>query len=361
MENTTNPFLNPEWQRLQQECIEALFSQKPRPSENPQSTHRQQVWNEALSRWSQSAREFVPEAGGKLFETVLNQSRQFYSIADNFTGLLQAMLASNRQADEWRSIMGSHFKKMKTQFDTSEMPHDPWNTISLLFQSPAFNHWQKAYSAIFPQDAGQEDIDKLLERLSALPAFGPVREFQDKIARATHLWKAYQKKLQEYHSVLSGLGKIALDRLEQKIIELANNKNKITSLRQIYNLWIDANEEVYARFAFTEEHARLYGELVNALMACRQQCNLFMDTILGAMNMPTGEGMNTVYKRQHQMMQALRDTIEKQQQMELGLEKFQTRLERVSSSVGKAKPSVKQKASSGKNVIKKKKMVRKPK
>ncbi len=361
MENNANPFLNSDWLSLQQQFIDALSSLNPDQAKTNQSNGAQPGWNEALEHCCQAADKILPGGGKSLFDNILQQTRLYYSITDNFAGLLRDMSVADRHTDEWRAIMASHFAKMQAQFDADGNSGKTWNNMASLFRSSALDGWEKAVSGmhIFPEDIFKhsflDDIEKLQERLTAVPGIGPTREFQDKLARAIRLWKDYQKKSRDYHSALSQLGKLALDRLEQKILELADADKKISSLKQIYNLWIDSNEEVFARFAFKQEHASLYGDLVNSLMHYRRQSNEIMDGILSAMNMPTGEGMNTVYRRQRQMMHTLRGSIEIQKQMEKSFQELQASLDRINSSTDKAKPGSSSKSAASNTKVKKKK------
>lgn len=352
MENNANPFLNSDWLSLQQQFIDALSSLNPDQAKTGKSKGAQPGWNEALDQCCKAADKILPGVGRSLFDNILQQTRLFYAITDNFAGLLREMSGSDRHSNDWRVILASHFAEMKAQFDADSIGSKSWNIMSSLFRSSSLDGWEKAVSGmpVFPEDIFNDNIEKLQERLTAVPGIGPTREFQDKIARAIRLWKDYQKKSRQYHSALSQLGKLALDRLEQKIVELAEADKKISSLKQIYNLWIDSNEEVFARFAFKEEHARLYGELVNSLMHYRRQSNEIMDAILSALNMPTGAGMNTVYRRQRQMMHTLRGSIEMQKQMENSFQQLQASLNRINSNSGKSKSR-----SSSRSAVKKKK------
>jgi len=331
MDKNTNPFLNSDWLSLQQQYIDALSSLNPQQNKSASSHAGQQGWNEALNHWQKAVEKFMPGEGRSLFDNVLHQARLYYSIAEDFRVMLRDISATDRHTDDWREIMASHLGKMKSEFDFDDQTSKNQGPLASWFRAYPLDGWDKVTCgmAVFPEgpmgNPLEQDIEKLQERLSAIPGIGPTREFQDKIASATRLWKDYQHKYREYHAVLSQLGKLALDRLEQKIIEMADLGKKISSLRHIYNLWIDSNEEVFGRVAFNEDHARLYGELVNAMMRYRLKCNEIRDVVLAAMNMPTGDGMNSVYKKQHQM--------------ESSLQQLQTEIEYLRSRLGETTPS----------------------
>jgi len=331
MDKNFNPFLNSDWLSLQQQYIDALSSLNPQQNKSGPTHAGQQGWNEALNHWQKAVEKFLPGEGRSLFDNVLNQARLYYSIADDFAVMLRDISATDRHTEDWQAIMASHLGKMKAEFDLDDQAGKHRGPVATWFRAYPLDGWDKVTGgmSVFPEglfgNPLEEDIEKLQERLAAIPGIGPTREFQDKIASATRLWKDYQHKYKDYHAVLSQLGKLALDRLEHKIIEMADSGKKISSLRQVYNLWIDSNEEVFGRFAFNEDHARLYGELVNAMMRYRLKCNEIVDVVLAAMNMPTGEGMNSVYRKQHQM--------------ETSLQQLQTELEHLRSRLGGVAPA----------------------
>ena len=89
-------------------------------------------------------------------------------------------------------------------------------------------------------------------------------------------------------------------------------------------------------------------------MHYRQKCNAIIDDILDNLNMPTGAGMQTVYKRQQQMRQALRDSLKRQQQMHDSLQQIQQEVERLRSSM---KPAISG-AEASQGAVRKKKSTR---
>lgn len=332
MDKNTNPFLNPEWLGLQQQYIDALAALNSPRDNNRQSHNNQRPWNEALEHWRKSVESFLPGDGRVLFDNVLDQTRAFYSIADDFAALLQ-QISANPDSEDWQNIMAQHFGRMKTQFDALTADKQLDNDFPF-FQSPLFDGWKKAVGtmSVLPEQmigGFHDDAGKFFKRFLAMPGLGPAREFREKLADATLLWNEYETKLHEYQSVLAQIGKLALDRLEQKIIELAENEARISSLKQLYSLWVDANEEVFADFAFTGDHSRYYSGLVNALMQYRQKFNQILDEVLGLVNMPNNAAMQTVYKREQQMRHSLRDFADMQHRMQEQLQQLRAELDRL--------------------------------
>ena len=75
------------------------------------------------------------------------------------------------------------------------------------------------------------------------------------------------------------------------------DQKAITTVRELYDLWVECSEEVYAKNVLTDEYAEMHGEMVNALMALKHQGAQMMDDLAGALNMPTRQEMDTIHLR----------------------------------------------------------------
>jgi len=143
---------------------------------------------------------------------------------------------------------------------------------------------------------------------------GYSRESQEQYQQLTRLVLDYQKAMQDYAIALSKVGVKSTDRFQEKLTEAtASNGEPVSSLRDFYNLWVDACEEVYGEYSMSSEYSEMYGEMVNAMMAVKHHGSLLVDETLESMNMPTHREINTLHQRLHEMRRdyrSLRDEIE---------------------------------------------------
>ena len=56
--------------------------------------------------------------------------------------------------------------------------------------------------------------------------------------------------------------------MEQRLSERATAGATVESLRELYNLWVECNEETYGRMLRSLDYAMLNGRLLNALVSC---------------------------------------------------------------------------------------------
>ena len=160
---------------------------------------------------------------------------------------------------------------------------------------------------------------------------------------------------------LSAVGNDALDLMQKRIIEMAARDEEIHSLRQIYDIWVDCNEEAYAKLAYSDEFSELYGKVTNALMGLKRYGRNVIDEMLGALNMPTRKGINTMQKRQQELRRDFKAANRKIESLEEDLQALKRELGGGTASSGSRQGGKKKTAAkkTGKKKTGKKKTARK--
>ncbi|MDZ7736851.1 MAG: class III poly(R)-hydroxyalkanoic acid synthase subunit PhaE [Gammaproteobacteria bacterium] len=180
--------------------------------------------------------------------------------------------------------------------------------------------------SVFPGDFLQgfkPDVEKVTDKFLSVPGIGYSRESQEQVQNGLRLLANYQRSSHEYHVQLGKVGIDALDIMKQRILEMAENGEEINSLREVYDLWVDCNESAYADYVKSEEYSRLYGKLVNDLMALKRHGQGIMDETMSALGMPTRKGMATVQKRQQELRRSLIDSKNRIETLESELKKVE--------------------------------------
>jgi hypothetical protein len=112
-------------------------------------------------------------------------------------------------------------------------------------------------------------------------------------------------------------------------------------MREIYDIWVDCNEDAYSDYVFTEEFSDLYGKLTNALMAVKLNGQNMVDEFLKTMNIPTRHSMNTTNRRQQQLRREQKQAIKKLDDLEDQIKAMQAGIAptRQKSAASGGKPS----------------------
>src|SRR3972149_7872029 len=305
----TTAFPGSDWLEIQNKYLEACraFNQFVPGMQGNASQYKNPL-TDAMENWWRSIAPSMPEGNAEFINKILDQGKIYYFLGDQFIKMLNETSKLGKTGRDWETILNSQFEEMKTAYgkmqdDAKEVAHKmagvwqlmPMDTIQRTF----------ALSSIMPGDfLGEfkhDDIQKMSEKFLSIPGVGYTRESQEQLQEGIRLWTEYQKVCQEYNQAMYRVSMEAIEAMRQKILALAREGKEPKSLRELYDLWVDCNEEAYASFAYTSEYSSLYGRLTNALMAVKQHGRNLIDEGLAALNVPTHKGINTLQKRQYDM------------------------------------------------------------
>lgn len=129
------------------------------------------------------------------------------------------------------------------------------------------------------------------------PAFGPAREHQARWQALLKIQQDYQARAEAYVDTIRSVLDDAFKRFEAKLAEHEVPGSQLTSARAMFDLWIDAAEEAYAKVALSEDFQRIYGELANAQMRLRAASQSELERACDAMGVPTRTEMDAAHRR----------------------------------------------------------------
>ena len=254
-------------------------------------------WANAISGAWQSAKPAASDDSRDFFSKVLEQSRHYWFMSEQFSKLIEGIAACEGNNKAILDCIKAHFKALQSACATARNP----GPVDLTKQYEALLALMQTVGAgLAPWLEAGAGIGRLRARFS-MPGLGYGRETQDKLQELLRLWGDYQDNYQEYQSAMTRLTQESLALMRKAVIKLSRNNEDISSMKQLYDLWIESNERAYGEYVFTDEYAELNGRLVNSLMAFRQKQNEVGEDILTAMNMPTMSAMNTLERRQHRL------------------------------------------------------------
>jgi len=317
-------FSGNDWLEIQKQYLEAfrVFNQflpgikvKPDQSINPV--------RDTAEFWWKSVSQNLPAGSAEFVGKILEQGKIYYSLGEQFSRLLNDINKLDKSRSGWESLLGQQFEDLKTLFSKSDKEAD--ETLHKMFgawQLMPMDTLQRTFSlaSIMPGDflgdLKRDSLQKVTDKFLSMPGVGYTRESQEQVLEGIRLWNEYQTISHEYNQALYKVGIGAIDAMRDKILAMAKEDKELKSLRDIYDLWIDCNEESYASYVYTPEFSELYGRLTNALMAVKQHGRNLVDEYLGALNVPTYKGINTLQKRQYDMRREQKTTLRKIQDLE---------------------------------------------
>lgn len=157
--------------------------------------------------------------------------------------------------------------------------------------------WKNAWtSADLAQQSASRAVSDMLGRL---PPVGLAREHTEAWRELAAAQAECQQLEQELRGMLLGVQREALALLEARVRERAEPLN---SYRDLYNLWVECAEQVFARVAHSEPYGKLQAELGNASMRLRARQQRIIEYMLRQLDLPTRSELNSV----HLQLRALR-------------------------------------------------------
>ena len=258
-----------------------------------------QPWQSVLEDWwRECSSQGQASPSAQVLEKIATQSRSFFKLAEE----LSKTGAGQGQSADWQTGLDQMFDGLKQAFG------DPSSSQAqnLFWQMPLAN-WQRTASSLsslpgdyFSSAAGHPAFDarsKLDEVLSA-PGLGYTRESQADLQQFTRLVLEYQRAQQSYNHFFVEMSKQSLDAMRDRLLQrMEDGEEPITSVRELYDLWVDCSEAVYGERVLSDEYSRLNGEMINALMALKLHGARISDEMAGMMNMPTRQEVDTVHQR----------------------------------------------------------------
>ncbi len=313
------------WADFQKKYFDALMAFKsPSSFSNNNSSFGNSFWNNAMDHWwksmkQQSGASFENE---NLFEKVIEQSRNYYFMSEQFSSLIDGLSKfKNKKNNDVTGYINDKFEEIKSMF--SNTPNKlGWNTFLdelnwADYQKKYFDAYEDPFeimknsmsgnmsgetfdfSSLF--DGINPDMKKMRDKILSMPNVGHNREMQDKLQKLVKLSAIYQDYSTENQTAMAQLSLDALELMREKIIQMSEDGEEFNSMRQVYDLWVETNEQVYSDHVHSKEYSELNGKLVNSKMAFMKLSQEVNEDLLTAMNMPTTRAINELERRHYEL------------------------------------------------------------
>ncbi|MBI3441944.1 MAG: class III poly(R)-hydroxyalkanoic acid synthase subunit PhaE [Proteobacteria bacterium] len=293
-----------DWFSAQQQYWDAWFEAQRRSlsGQGPDfSSGFQGPWADFFKEWRNTVFKDQQADGAGAFqqrfilcgEQFLNMMQQFYQA----TGQAKPI---DQMATEWVNTLQQFFtdslQAASQPFDVSEGYKAFMENLAKAGQAwtSAFQSGKNPFSTFDPLGA-----------FTTMPGLGYTREKQEQWNNLYNQWVEFQRKSRAYDVAMSKIGLEAVQKFQEYLANPPQDQEPLTSLKGIYTKWVDLCEEIYGRYAMSDEYTRLYGEVVNALMAFKQQQNKLTDDAVGQFNLPTRREIDSLHER----LQALRREV----------------------------------------------------
>ena len=285
------------------------------PSESP-FPGMNQPWSgtfaNAFDQWRQMFSPNEPEPVKDFMQRTAEMGKSYLRMAEAFYNAGPGNDDANEEmVNSWLDTVQAGFKQWKEQLKSglnADMPEffgfermtimKSWQEAAdAMMRSLTTQDWEfPGFSSVMFPETGKarEQLNKIL----GMPALGYGRERQEKIQRLVELLVEYGEALRAYKIAFAGMGIRSIKAMKKKLGKL---QQPIDSMRGLYDFWVEVNEDVYGKFAMSDEYQVVYGDLVNSLMAVQQASNELMEDVYQAMNLPTRTDLEAVSRKLQQV------------------------------------------------------------
>ncbi|GAB4449239.1 MAG: class III poly(R)-hydroxyalkanoic acid synthase subunit PhaE [Anaerolineae bacterium] len=138
-------------------------------------------------------------------------------------------------------------------------------------------------------------------RMTETPRLGFNRELMDKLINSFDTWVQFRKTSADYHILLARTSAQAFERVMQELVALSEKGEKIDSIRQLMNLWMDTIDQTFSKLYKTEEYLNVQRELSAAVMTYRLKEQEIVEVMLKMLNLPTRSELDDAYRSLYEL------------------------------------------------------------
>jgi hypothetical protein len=178
-----------------------------------------------------------PDPSGFDIELLLKQARTYLAFGEQLQPLSERFHETLGQDGDWGEALRQPFDQLKTALAGAADDPNGHPDLARLW-TVTLDTWRQTAAS-----------------LGVPAALAPLA------GANTEAWRAYQQLQGQYLDRLRQAARDALDLMEQRLGERAAAGVTVESLRELYNLWVECNEDTYGRML-------LNGRLLNALLGC---------------------------------------------------------------------------------------------
>ena len=243
-------------------------------------------WTAALENWWKSASTGASPQTKDLFSLLTEQGKVFFDLSSQINHSITDALQPDAHATDMEKIINKSFDGLRESLTigATKAPMDAWLKIA-------------GDSAKSTGDIVLNQVHSTGHQFLAAPGVGIFREKQEQLQNLAKLVAVYQKAYGEYLNAQIEIGNLAVNRLQERVSEMFTNNEQPESFRNLYDMWVDCYEEVYADYVMKPAYVVVYGDLVNSLMNVTRAQREMQDDLLEAVGMPSRREIDTILRR----------------------------------------------------------------
>ncbi|MDW7712029.1 MAG: poly(R)-hydroxyalkanoic acid synthase subunit PhaE [Deferrisomatales bacterium] len=312
-------------------------------SQSAASSGGENAWGQWGKAWQEMVRQSLGKlsgspAGGvprEVAERMFGGEEVFLRFVEHSLSMLRAVAPKIDTGGDWAELLRREFAQLKEEMSRSpaswygpeaaaaaarDIP-ELWKLYAQQIQKgmmPWVSSLQEARGHVGEAMGGDrqavvrmynlfmDTFETTAGKLTAAPAIGYTREFQEKLTRAFETWVEVRRAEVDFRTELVNTGFHALEGLLRELVEKGERGEKIDTFRGLFDLWVATAEKTYFEIASTDSFAEIQGRLVNAAMQYRIRERELADSFAKALHLPTRRELDDAYRHLHDLKTEVR-------------------------------------------------------
>ena len=280
------------------------------------NTELPQQWQQLFENFKDQQFPDLSEQQSQLINLVRSQSERFAHFAESLSTGAGEQPATEQLVDNFQTYMQQQCNEMLQQQRNLPEP------LASLVKSSGLNS----------ETLKKIPLREILEKLASSPEigsspFGAAALSPAQIREVSQALLDYQDALSDYlehyDQIFNQTGEDLKQLLEQQ-------EDKIDSVRELQNLWVDCYEKAYKKQVFTDSYQASHGRISNSLIRARKLAFTARDKKLKVFGFVTREELDSTIRQQHGMRKQIRS---QQQEIEFLKTQLQALQEQITKPV----------------------------
>lgn len=150
--------------------------------------------------------------------------------------------------------------------------------------------------------ASESAVNTFAELLSRTPALGLAKEHTEAWRELLAAQAESQQLQRELKEVWVKVQADALAMVERRMREQPSSQPAAAAnYRELYDLWVDCGEKIFAEVAHSEAYCKLQARVGNAAIRVRARQQALLERMLKQFDQPTRSELNTVHKQMREL------------------------------------------------------------
>lgn len=312
------------WTEAQKKMWENWFEMSQNGASSTMFPNMLEQWQwltqQSLQAWTSGS---APTVKGVMQQWAASQASAM-RLLELTTKAWQAMAPKVEAGEDWQSVMSEYSNQWFQQLvggptgmvSASKDLNELWRFYTEEWQK-LMQPWQQSWGQA-PWQFNQamlgasnqlgelsrlhwDAYERSFGRMTETPMMGFNRELMAKLMGGFDTWVEFRKASADYHVLLAKTTSHAFEQVMKELVAFSERGEKIDSVRQLMNLWMDTIDHTFSKLYKSEEYLNVQRELSSAVMKYRLKEQEITEIMLKMLNLPTRGELDDAYRSLYEL------------------------------------------------------------